>query len=431
MTDQHKKGPSSFWIPRKAIDALLEAQATAAEIAAYLILAKHTPATGDHSTAGIKAIRIHAGMGDRRAKAAVTALMNITVDGERCINPQAQNAKTCNRLLYSADEWHKRTGEVLPHGPVKWSKVRYVLNTFGTYGGLKDDIVWFGANLVAGVNAFSKPLKTLRQYGDHATWLLLLLYVHNAMEEWGGVSPLKAVFGNYEETLSKSAGRTNYTVSHWNHKYPTAWGSVYQTVIEGVPHHPDIAVKMAAKIKKETFYAPNLEKLEQKSHNQKMADVFWPAFHALESCGFIYEMVTVTTAQPNKKDPTKNDYPLYELDARSSHGYKPKGEEGVAGETAAIARDLDYPVTDGEGHFYGKYAAIAPTGMPIRVVGIYRLRFRVSNPKNATVSDTWRQIGERQKEAAEWIIDLRQRAHMARPANGDNVHDLFGKQTRN
>ncbi len=56
MSDQQKKGPSSFWIPRKVIDALLEAQATASEIAVYLVLAQHTPATGDHSTAGIKAI---------------------------------------------------------------------------------------------------------------------------------------------------------------------------------------------------------------------------------------------------------------------------------------------------------------------------------------------------------------------------------------
>jgi len=434
MSDQHTRGPSSFWIPRKAIDALLDAQATAAEIAAYLILAKHTPATGDHSTAGMKAIRTRAGMSVPGTAAVVKSLLTITVNGTRSKKPQAANAKQLTRLVYPAEEWHQRTGEVLPHGPGQRSQVRYVLNTFGTYGGLKDDIVWFGANLVAGIDTFSKPLKQLRQCGDRAAWLLLLLYVNNAMEEWGGVSPLTTVFGLYEETTSFTAGRTLYTVSHWNHKYPTAWGAVFHAVIEGVPHQPDIAKKI-----EKIGYVPGgytgkpvtLERLEKESHDQKMTKVFWPAFNALESCGFIYEMVTVTTAQPNQQGPTKNDYPLYELDTKSKHGYKPKGEEGVAGETAAIARDLGYPVTDGEGHFYGKYAAIAPRGMPIQVVGVYRLRFRVSNPKNATVSDTWRQIGERQDEAAEWLIDLRQRAHLDKPANGDNVHDMFGQQTRN
>lgn len=418
MTDQHTRGSSSFWIPRKAINALLKAQATADEIAAYLILAKHTPATGDYSTAGIKAIRTRAGMGVPRAESAMQSLLTINVNGTRSEKPQATNAKQFTRLVYPADEWHKRTGEVLPHSPSQLRKVRYVLNTFGAYGGLKDNAVWFGANLVAGVDAFSKPLQMLGQCGDRAAWLLLLLYVHNAMEEWGGVSPLETVFGCYEETFSKLVGRTNYTVSHWNHKYPTAWPTVFDVVIEGVPHHPDIA----AKIDYDT-----LEKVKQESHDQKLNKVFWPAFHALESCGFIYEMVTVTTAQPNYKDPTANDYPLYELDTKSSHGYKPKGEEGVAGETAAIARDLSCPVTDGTGQFYGKYAAIAPTGMPIRVMGIYRLRFRVSNPKNATVSATWQQIGDRQKEAGTWLADLRQKAHLDRPANGDNVHDLFGR----
>ena len=420
MTDQHTRGPSSFWIPRKAINALLKAQATADEIAAYLILAKHTPATGDHSTAGIKAIRTRAGMGVPRAESAMQSLLTINVNGTRSEKPQATNAKQFTRLVYPAAEWHKRTGEVLPHGPGRLSQIRYVVNTFGTYGGLKDDIIWFGANLVAGVDAFSKPLQMLGQCGDRAAWLLLLLYVHNAMEEWGGVSPLKTVFRRYEETISRTAGRTNYTVSHWKSEGIVAWGAVYQTIIKGVPHHPDIDKKLKK-------LPSNLDELQQKSHDQKMNDVFWPAFEALKSCGFIYEMVTVTTAQPNQKDPTANDYPLYELDTKSSHGYKPKGEKGVAGETATIARDLSYPVTDGKGQFYGKYAAIAPTGMPIRVTGIYRLRFRVSNPKNATVSATWHQIGERQKEAGTWLADLRQKAHLDKPANGDNVHDLFGQ----
>ena len=248
-------------------------------------------------------------MGVPSATAAAESLLTINVDGTRSKEPQAANAKQLTRLVYPADEWHKRTGEVLLHGPSRWSKVQYVLNTFGTYGGLNDDIVWLGANLVTGVKVFSGPLKTLRYCGNRATRLLLLLYAHNAMEEWGGVSPLETVFRNYEETLSEPAGRTNYTVSHWKRKESATWEAVSQTVIKGVPHHPDIAEKIAKQSQQS-----ELIKLKNESYAQKMKAVFWPAFYVLKSCWFIYEMVTVTTAQPNQKNPTANDYPLYEQD---------------------------------------------------------------------------------------------------------------------
>lgn len=398
MSEQkNNKGAASFWVPRKAIDALLKAKATAAEIAAYLIIAKHTPVTGDYSTAGEKAIRTKAGMSTGAKDKAIEGLLSIDVNGSRAKNRQSKNAKKYTRLVYTAEDWTRLTGEVLPHGPTQRGQIRYVLNTFRVYDELKDgfatpNMVWFGANLVAGVNTFERPLYALRQCGDRAAWLLLLLYVHNAMDEWGGVSPTTTLYEAYEREEDYRVGRTNYNISHWTKKNATGWYSLMSPVLKGL-------------------YDPR----DNEARDKASQDVFWPAFNALVSHGFIYEIVTVTTAQPGEKNPHKNDFPLYELDARSLHGYKPKGEEGVAGETAMIARDLGYPVTDGEGHFYGKYAAIAPTGTPIRVIGIYRLRFRVANPKNAYVTDAWKQISERQKEADGWIADVRQRAHLTKP----------------
>jgi len=422
--EQIGKGPASFWVPRKAIEALIAARATASEIAAYLILANHTPATGDYSTASFKAIRTRSGTGEKQARAAVVSLLNITYEGTRAKGPEASQAGRMKRLVYSADEWTKRTKQIPPHGPTVRSQVRYVLNTTDHYGGLQKEIVWFGANLIKGFKDFDRPMLALRQCGDRAARMLLLLYVHNAMDEWGGVSPLSTVYGEYESQVTFPAGRTNYTVHHWKHQHLSAWPTLFKPVIEGLPDHPDLAEKM-----RKAAADPNhkkLAKLREESHDQKMQEVFWPAFRALESHGFLYEVVTVCTAQPNEKNPTANDFPLYELDAKSIHGYQPEGEGGLAGDTATLARDLGRPVTDGKGQFYGTYAAIAPAGTPIRVIGIYRLRFRVSNPKNATVADTWQLIGGRREEARGWIADCRHRAKLDKPATSDNAPDIFG-----
>jgi hypothetical protein len=390
MNEQkNKKGAASFWIPRQAVDALIKAHATASEIAAYLILAKHTPATGDYSTAGEKAVRIKAGMSRPATKKTIESLLSIDMNGGRAKSRQSEKAKKFTRLVYTADDWTRLTGEVLPHGPGQRSQIRYVLNTFGDYDTLEgDDMVWFGANLVAGTETFDRPMYALRQGGDYAARMLLLLYVHNAMEEWGGISPITGIWNTYKQTYClANIGRTIYSLHHWESEAMTAKHGLFKPVIDAFNGNQSEAMEAA----------------------------FWPAFYSLVSQGFIYEVVTVTTAQPGTDSPNENDFPLYELDARSLHGYKPKGEEGVAGETAMLARDLGYPVTDSDGQFYGKYAAVAPKGTPIRVIGIYRLRFRVSNPRNAYVSDTWSQIHERQQEAAEWIQDARRRAHLVKP----------------
>lgn len=50
------KGPGSFCVPRAAVEALLDAKATAYEICAYLVLAKYTDESGRYSPASISAM---------------------------------------------------------------------------------------------------------------------------------------------------------------------------------------------------------------------------------------------------------------------------------------------------------------------------------------------------------------------------------------
>ena len=60
MTEQQAKGAprgsGSFCVPRTAVEALLDAKATAYEICAYLVLAKYTDESGRYSPASISAM---------------------------------------------------------------------------------------------------------------------------------------------------------------------------------------------------------------------------------------------------------------------------------------------------------------------------------------------------------------------------------------
>ena len=99
--------------------------------------------------------------------------------------------------------------------------------------------------------------------------------------------------------------------------------------------------------------------------------------------------------------------PFYELDCRSRHGYKPDGEEGVGWATAKTAGDFGKPVTLEGGTFDGTYAAFVPDGYGAMIAGIYRLRFRVANPKNAGVKGAWAGIHQRNREALELVNSIR------------------------
>jgi hypothetical protein len=131
----------------------------------------------------------------------------------------------------------------------------------------------------------------------------------------------------------------------------------------------------------------------------------------------IYEVVTVLNrnAKKEKFASTGEEYgsipddaePYYELDARSAHGYKPEGEEGIGGATAKTAGELGHPVAVEGGRLDGTYAAIVPTGYPAMIVGVHRLRFRVANPKNAGVKGAWARIHTNNREAFELVNAIR------------------------
>ena len=145
-------------------------------------------------------------------------------------------------------------------------------------------------------------------------------------------------------------------------------------------------------------------------------DQYWRALDALQSSGLVYEVVMVLNRNAIKakfssgkeySDIPEDAEPFYELDCRSKHGYKPDGEEGVGWATAKTAGDFRKPVTLEGGKFDGTYAAFVPDGYGAMIAGIYRLRFRVSNPKNAGVKGAWAGIHQRNREALELVNSIR------------------------
>ncbi|MFO0293299.1 MAG: hypothetical protein ACK50I_02675 [Burkholderiales bacterium] len=398
------RGAQSFCIPRAALDALVRAQAGALEICAYLTLARFTDATGVYSPASVKAVSIRTGTGKKLVEKALERLTTIRVQKTvRVHNGRSGKAgawedkvEDLGPILVEREAWlAAHPGQALPDGPTERGQVRYVLHDFAEP---PEDRVWFGAGLVDGFGTFDRPLFHLKNAGPVAARLLLELYALNDMETWGGISPKSGPWQRYEPKPEEKGG---------------------------INLPGGARLLRAARAGETARIGKNISGGDNRA--------YWDALKALEATGLIYEMVTVLNrnATPSKFS-SGGEYgeipddaePLYELDCRSRHGYKPAGEEGLAGLTARTAGEFRLPVTakgefvadprpDGtvvyvpSSHFDGTYAAIVPAGSGAMIVGIYRLRFRVANVKNAGVRDAWQRIRDGNREMYEFINAVR------------------------
>ena len=402
MTEQQAKGapkgPGSFCVPRAAIEALLDAKATAYEVCAYLVLAKYTDESGRYSPASISAMnkatganKVKGGPVDR----AIERLKQIRATRTHRVLKKVSNGRSgkafamvdqwvdekadLGPILFERIAWQEQTSEILPDGPTERGLVRYVLPDFGEE---KESRVWFGNNLVGGIGGFSQPLKALKNAGDVAARLLLAMYAANDMELWGGVRPVGAGAGP------------------WKHYEPVA---------------PDEPLYGGARLirAKDQGWVASIDKRISGGD----AEAYWSALWALESAGLVYEVVMVLNknAKKEKFASTGKEYgsipddaePYYELHCRSTHGYKPEGEEGIGGATANTAGELGHPVAVEGGRLDGTYAAIVLKGYPAMIAGVYRLRFRVANPKNAGVKGAWARIHTNNREAFELVQAIR------------------------
>ena len=390
------RGPGSFCIPRAALNALLDNGATAYEVCTYLTLAQFTDESGRYSTASISAVNRYTGANKMKGgpvDRALQRLKTIRAKSVKRVLKKVSNGKIgrshamvdgwvneetdLGPILFDREGWLQATGEILPDGKHQRAEVLHVLPDFEEP---PEDRVWFGSNLVMGYKD-SQPLKALKNAGDVAARLLLALHEVNDMETWGGVRPV-------------GDGR-----GPWVHYEPVD-ADVRLAGIGARLHRAKDAGQVAI--------------IEERITKDK--DQYWSALSALQSSGLVYEVVMVLNRNAIKaKLSNGTEYgsipndaePFYELDCRSRHGYKPDGEEGVGWATAKTAGDLGKPVTLEGGTFDGTYAAFVPDGYGAMIAGIYRLRFRVSNPKNAGVKGAWAGIHQRNREALELVNSIR------------------------
>lgn len=391
------RGPGSFCIPRAALNALLDNGATAYEVCAYLTLAKSTDESGRYSAASIRAVNTATGANKTKGgpvDKALERLKTIRAKSVKKVQKKVSNGRSGKNhatvdqwvneetdlgpILFDRDGWREATGELLPdYGPNAIKTIRYVLPDFEEP---PEDRVWFGNNLVRGVGGFTQPLKALKNAGDVAARLLLALYEVNDMETWGGVRPVGAGHGP------------------WVHYEPV---------------DTDTRITGGARLHRAKDAGP-VAIIEKRITEDE--DQYWRALSALQSAGLVYEVVMVLNRNAIKaKFSSGAEYsgipqdaePYYELDCLSKHGYKPDGEEGVGWATAKTAGDFGKPVTLKGGKFDGTYAAFVPDGYGAMIAGIYRLRFRVANPKNAGVKGAWAGIHQRNREALELVNSIR------------------------
>jgi len=398
------RGPGSFCIPRAALNALLDNQATAYEVCTYLTLAQFTDESGRYSTASISAVNRYTGANKMKGGPVDRALQRLKTIRAKSVK-RVSNGKSgrthawveqvtdLGPILFDREGWLQATGELLPDGKHQRAEVLHVLPDFDEP---LEDRVWFRSNLVTGYGDFTQPLKALKNAGDVAARLLLALHEVNDMETWGGVRPVGDGHGPWVhyEPVDDDVRWTGIRLHRAKRGSEVGPGGIFSRV------------------------CPFSEKTGSwwKAHDEAGGPV-WRALEALQSSGLVYEVVMVMNRNAIKAEFSSSgtEYsgipedaePYYELDCRSRHGYKPDGEEGVGWATAKTADDFGKPVALEGGTFDGTYAAIVPDGYGCMIAGIYRLRFRVSNPRNAGVKGAWAGIHQRNREALELVNSIR------------------------
>ena len=382
-----RKFSPAFSVTRRAISVLLDAKANAYQICTYLIIAQFTDKTGIYSNAGLNAVGKYLSASKAAGHPIDRALRSLK--GETVLGmPQL------TRLMTSREEWIEKGGKPLPDGPTDRRKVRHILERNSD-----DELVWISSALVLRAKnidpslTFDKPLTIIKSLGDIAARALLYLYQCDNILDWHGVAPHEALCRRFRKIREPVVLKDG--------------GTLIREAID------------------ELFVSPHMIKAVGKSlpedeSSDRMYKEVINAVSALNSAGFIYETVLVLDRARDlgeNADSTvdTNASPLYALDTKSLHGYKPIHEEGLAGITAKLANKLYRPVTNENGSFDGVYAAFLPPAQQGMIVGIMRIRFRATNPKLPDVATAWIAIKNKNERAYLYLAELFSAYNMPHP----------------
>ena len=215
-----------------------------------------------------------------------------------------------------------------------------------------------------------------------ALMVLLRLYLHHSLADFGGVNPRCGVFRQWVGT-ENSYGEKMMDLEDTN-------AALYE--IEGGDEM--VYVKFSAEA---LFYVTDETEREVR---------FWDAFHNLSRFGFVYEAIQVWSADPEKDKKAEPLYTLYVKDrhAREQEPYLSREIHNAAFRCGALDAHLEFFVEDDSRNINrtGRFRFIAARksgGFPI---GIYRLRFRPHT------RDTSKGMAAEQRRVSEWAQCLRE-----------------------
>jgi len=370
---KRKKGSGSFCIPRAAVEVLLDTTSMAKWlIPSYLKLAAHTDANGVNTTASHTSIRQTLRRNKDDAKKFVADLIDLG-------------------LLYSADDWTAKTGEVFPDDVPEKQKIRYVLNNFGED---RQDMVWFRKGLVDGVGEFTNPLRRLADCGSESARMFLYLHSQYDVDACYACNPNTTIYQKYVPKGSQWG--TNYLIKEWSPEGGILAGAVMGNVF------------------------PEIEALE--SHVESVSN--------LEAAGFIYETVAVVSTPIKVTNP--QIHTGFDDDGESIQrmwDYKDMEQMAVVYELSNQDRFTTDPfqesirktvkqLTDSvqSGHIY----SILPTGLNHSVMGLYKPRFVPDNEKNAFVAASIKNREDDKAQAEQWLAHFIKTKGLTRLKAGGN-----------
>ena len=231
---------------------------------------------------------------------------------------------------------------------------------------------------IEGKSIYSRPLKRFCDGSQHlALRMLLYFYQKNDNPNSGGIPSYLACYPYDMELLGTHDG-----YDFWRGKKSEL--HVSETLVRSM--------------------------FPQETDNRKFPEMLADTRNAiqyLEEHGFIYRSVCVL----DNPGTNSQSAPRYELGVKSDNiRWRPKDRYQSAQRIEKMARNHGYETArekrDAVYHFYDRYPAIAPRGAIVHIAEIFKLRFAITNPRNAKVKENVSKRWRNYNDLKEWLGDL-------------------------
>lgn len=360
-SDEPKKKKEGFFILNLLqVDEMVGKGARAEEVMAYLVQARGTGRQG-FSTHGAQSVAKRTGLTHYKATQSLEWLSKhgcICRESESDESIKARRARWSLRVLPSVSELALANALVDGVGKGKDNPPLarlYVEADMGKHCVLSD------ARL-------------------DALMVLLHLYKHHSLSDFGGVNPLAGIYRHWQPATMHDSGNYIENIAGWN-------AALFEIGKDSADTH--------------VFHSFAKEALFYISDNDERHERFWDAMHNLEKLRFLYETIQIWTANPATHPKAEPLYTLYINDssARKTEPYLQTAIHNAAFRSGALNPNTYFAHHPGNEELAiasGQFRYIAKKkngGFPI---GIWRLRYR------APTKDTGKGMAAEKKRVEVW-----------------------------